>query len=161
MLVDSLFTPRVWPSAPPTVNEMVWLALAPTWKACEVNEPSSSCKPLKVVLLAMRFSSDTSWFTSDCRLARLSAELVELADWIDNSRTRWRILVLSCSAPSAVCDSEMPSLALRMAWARPRIWEVIWLEMARPAASSFALLMRKPEDRRSIEVCIELWVMLN
>src|SRR5690606_42063942 len=49
---------------------------------------------------------------------------------------------------SAVCASEMPSLALRAAWFMPRIWVVKRSEMARPAASSLALLMRRPEDRR-------------
>ena len=35
------------------------------------------------------------------------------------------MLVTSLSAPSAVCASEMPSLALRIAWFMPRICEVI------------------------------------
>src|SRR5690606_39844559 len=52
------------------------------------------------------------------------------------------------SAPSAVCSIDTPSLALRTACDVPRIWEVIRSLMARPAASSFALLMRNPEDRR-------------
>jgi hypothetical protein len=42
----------------------------------------------------------------------------------------------------------MPSLALRAAWSMPRIWVVKRSEIARPAASSLALLMRRPEDRR-------------
>src|SRR5690606_34964427 len=61
---------------------------------------------------------------------------------------RCRLLPISAIAPSAVCDSEMPSLALRAAWSMPRIWVVKRCEMARPAASSLALLMRMPEDRR-------------
>jgi hypothetical protein len=55
-------------------------------------------------------------------------------------------------APSAVCANEIPSLALRDAWFKPRICELKRSEIARPAASSFALLMRKPEDRRCMEV---------
>jgi hypothetical protein len=31
--------------------------------------------------------------------------------------------------------------------------------MARPAASSLALLMRKPEDRRCMDVASEAWVI--
>ncbi len=62
------------------------------------------------------------------------------------------LLVTSFSADSVVCASEMPSLALLTAWFRPLIWVVKRVEMARPAASSFALLMRMPEDRRSIAV---------
>src|SRR5689334_24928957 len=46
----------------------------------------------------------------------------------------------------------MPSLALRTAWFMPRICVVILLAMARPAASSFAELMRLPVERRSIAV---------
>ena len=46
----------------------------------------------------------------------------------------------------------MPSLALRIAWFMPRTCEVIVVAMARPAASSFALLMRLPLERRSIAV---------
>src|SRR5690606_18156828 len=48
---------------------------------------------------------------------------------------------------------EIPSLALRCACARPVILAVMRLAMAWPAASSLALLMRRPEDRRSMEVC--------
>src|SRR6195952_2878884 len=62
------------------------------------------------------------------------------------------MLVTSLSEPSAVCAIEMPSLALRIAWLMPRTCEVIEVEMARPAASSLALLMRLPVDRRSIAV---------
>ena len=46
----------------------------------------------------------------------------------------------------------MPSLALRTAWFKPRICEVILSEIAKPAASSLALLIRKPDDRRVKEV---------
>src|SRR3954469_8877413 len=46
----------------------------------------------------------------------------------------------------------MPSFALRIAWLMPRICDVIELEIARPAASSLAELMRLPVDRRSIAV---------
>jgi len=38
------------------------------------------------------------------------------------------------------------------AWSRPLICEVIFEAMARPAASSLALLMRTPVDSLSIEV---------
>ncbi|GGX98444.1 hypothetical protein GCM10007386_31690 [Pseudoduganella dura] len=55
-------------------------------------------------------------------------------------------------APSAVCAIDTPSLALRVACVMPRIWEFMRSEIARPAASSFALLMRRPDDRRCREV---------
>ena len=54
----------------------------------------------------------------------------------------------SSSAPPAVCASDTASFALWTAWLVPLICVVnCWL-IARPAASSAALLMRKPEDRR-------------
>ena len=82
-----------------------------------------------------------------------------LADCTASSRTRCRMLPEEAKAPSAVCASEMPSLALRTAWFKPRICEVKRSEMAKPAASSLALLMRKPEDRRWIEVLSDAWLM--
>jgi hypothetical protein len=42
-------------------------ALAPTWKVWFWNEPSSTFRPLKVVVLEIRFSSVFNWLTSDCR----------------------------------------------------------------------------------------------
>ena len=44
---------------------------------------------------------------------------------------------------------------LREATARPRTWVLMRSAMAKPAASSLALLTRKPEDRRCIEVANE------
>jgi len=44
----------------------------------------------------------------------------------------------------------MPSLALRMATFMPRTCEFMRSAIARPAASSLALLTRRPEDRRCI-----------
>jgi hypothetical protein len=44
----------------------------------------------------------------------------------------------------------MPSFALRTAWFRPRICAVILLLIAKPAASSAALLMRLPVDNCSM-----------
>ena len=46
----------------------------------------------------------------------------------------------------------MPSLALRMATFMPRIWVFMRSAMAKPAASSLELLMRKPDDRRDMVV---------
>ena len=55
----------------------------------------------------------------------------------------------------------MPSLALRTATSRPRIWVLKRSEMARPAASSFALLMRRPDDRRWMVVAREAPLVLR
>src|SRR5690606_31863725 len=58
----------------------------------------------------------------------------------------------SFSAPSAVWIRLMPSWALRWACCRPRIWPRIFSEMARPAASSAARLIRRPDDSRSTDL---------
>ena len=59
-----------------------------------------------------------------------------------------RLLTIVVSAPAAVCASETASFALLIAWFVPLICVVnCWL-IARPAASSAALLMRRPEDKR-------------
>ena len=69
-----------------------------------------------------------------------------------SSRIRCSMLVTSSSAPSAVCAIEMPSFALRMPWFMPRTCASIDVEIARPAASSLAELIRLPVDSRSIAV---------
>ena len=67
---------------------------------------------------------------------------------------RCRFEVTEPRAPSAVCVSDTASPALRMAVERPRICAVKRCEIARPAASSFAPLMRMPDDKRCSEVAI-------
>ncbi|MNS01489.1 hypothetical protein D3C72_327720 [compost metagenome] len=52
------------------------------------------------------------------------------------------------SAPSAVCKSEMLSCELRAAALRPRTCEFIFSAIVKPAASSAAPLIRRPEDSR-------------
>ena len=161
LLVVSEWLPRSVDRAEPMPKEMVSPALAPTWNWAEIIEPSSSFLPLNVVVSAIRVSSCLSWSTSDCREARSEALLVSLADCTANSRMRCRMLVDSCIAPSAVWASEMPSLALRVAWLRPRIWEVIRSEMARPAASSLAELIRRPLERRCMDFARFVWEALR
>jgi hypothetical protein len=78
--------------------------------------------------------------------------LVALADWTASSRMRCSMSPTLPSAPSAVCDREIASLALRTATFMPRTWAFMRSAIARPAASSLALLTRRPEDRRCIEV---------
>src|SRR3954469_5379431 len=67
---------------------------------------------------------------------------------------------MSFMLPSATCDIEMPSFALRCACARLRMFALRFSEMPRPAASSDALLMRIPEDNRPTEAasadCVEV-----
>src|SRR3954466_15799417 len=136
------------------LTAMVSPAFAPTWKLAE-KLPSSSFLPLNVVVLAIRSSSDFSWVTSDWMFAWALALIPpELFACTDRSRMRWRMLCVSVSAPSAVCTTEMPSWVLRTATFRPPIWERRPSEMARPAASSAARLMRKPEESFSSDLLI-------
>ncbi|MDT4833593.1 hypothetical protein FQZ97_672070 [compost metagenome] len=130
-------------------------ALAPTWKVAAVKEPSSTFLPLNEVCLETRSTSSASCFTSACRASRSSSLLVALADCTASSRMRCSMSPTLPSAPSAVCASEMPSLALRAATFRPLTWAFMRSAMARPAASSLALLTRRPEDRRCMEVASE------
>ena len=71
---------------------------------------------------------------------------------------RCRIEWTSLSAPSAVWATLTPSWALRAATLRPPTCERRPSEMDRPAASSAALLMRKPLDSFSSELDIFLSV---
>ena len=68
-----------------------------------------------------------------------------------NSLILWRILVVSFNAPSAVWIIEIPSEAFLEAWVNPLICPLIFSDIARPAASSPALLILKPEDNFSID----------
>ncbi len=140
----------IWSARTPCekFTEIVSPTLAPTWKVLVPKVPSRMRRPLKVVCCAIREISAVRCCTSASSAARSEALLVALADCTASSRMRCRLLFSSASAPSAVWASEMPSLALRIAWFRPRICVVKRSEIARPAASSLALLMRRPEDSR-------------
>ena len=107
---------------------------------------------MKLVVDETRSISCLSCWASVLRAARSLALLVALRDCTASSRMRCRLSEITPSAPSAVWASEMPSLALRAAWFRPLICEVKRVAIASPAASSFALLMRRPDDRRCSDV---------
>ena len=62
------------------------------------------------------------------------------------------MLPTSSRDPSAVCTSEMPSFALRLAWSSERTCARRRSEIARPAASSDALAIRRPVDSRRNEL---------
>ena len=74
--------------------------------------------------------------------------------WTASSRTRCSIAWTSLRLPSAVWTSEMPSWMLRCAWPRPRACARMRSEIPRPAASSPPRLIRKPEDRRSMDLAM-------
>ena len=84
-----------------------------------------------------------------------------LSDCTASSRMRCSASVIVASAPSAVWASEMPSLALRIATLMPRTCVFMRSAIARPAASSFAELTRRPEDRRCIEVASDACEVLR
>src|SRR5450432_1042019 len=56
-------------------------------------------------------------------------------------------------APSLICSVERPSLALRTPWLRTACADRYVFACPRPAASSPALLMRRPLERRVIAFC--------
>ena len=131
-------------------------SLAPTWIFISLFS-ASTFTPLNWVWSETRSISSRRWVISAWIEDRSLSELVPLVACTANSRTRCRLLLISFSAPSVVCATEIPSFALRDAWVRPLILAVKRLAIAWPAASSFALLMRRPEDRRSIAELREDW----
>ena len=139
-----------------TATTSLAVPLAPTWKIWAVKVPSSSLMPLKAEVVARRSFSTTRAAASLLSETRSDELLVPLAACTASSRMRCRLLEICAKSPSAVCAREMPSLALRAAWLEPRICEVKRSEMAKPAASSLALLMRRPEDSRAMAVACEV-----
>ena len=131
-------------------TSIVSFALEPIWNDFVPNEPSSKFCPPKVVVSEIRVNSSCSAPTSFCIAARSSPELEPFAACNDKSRIRCKIFVDSDIAPSAVCAIEIPSLALRIATFKPLVWLVKRFEICRPAASSLAELMRKPDDSFSM-----------
>ena len=133
---------------------------APIWKDIVLSVPRI-CLPLKVVAVPIRAISLCSAENSFSSEARLSLSYCPDDAWVASSRIRWRWVVTTARPPSAVCASEMPSFALRAATVMPRLCALIFSAMPRPAASSLALLTRRPDERRCREVLSELCVELR
>jgi len=133
---------------------------APTWKF-SVPAPLSSLVPLKFVDWAIRLSSSTRLSASVVMFSRALVLFESFAAWTPRSRRRCRIECTSVSAPSAVWTTLMPSWALRAATFRPPTWERRPSEIARPAASSAARLIRKPDDSFSSDLLRSFWVLLR
>ena len=121
----------------------------------------STFLPLKVVPPSTRCISLASSPNSLSIESLSLLELVALAACTASSRMRCSESDTLPKAPSAVCDSEMPSLALRAATFMPRTWAVMRSAMARPAASSLAELTRRPDDKRCIELASALCDVLT
>ena len=128
------------------------VVLAPIWKVSVVASAPMMCLPLKVVPPSTRVISACNCANSLFSESLSELELVALRACTASSRMRCRLSPTFESEPSAVCASEMPSFALRMATFMPRTCAFMRSAMARPAASSLAELTRKPDDRRCIEV---------
>jgi len=122
-----------------------------------VEAPDSRLVPLNWVVCTIRLISWVSWSTSNCSWLRLVSLTEPLEACTAISRIRCRLLEICPRAPSAVWPTEIPSLALRTAWLPPRMALVRPSEIAKPAASSLALLTRRPEDRRCRELFKEDW----
>ena len=135
-----------------TVMRSVASVSAPIWKAMSVAAEFSRLLPLNLVPSSTRLTSVASAVYSSFRLARSLVSLVELADWTASSRMRCRDSPTLPREPSAVWAREIASLALREATVMPRTCEVMRSAIARPAESSLAELIRRPVDRRFIEV---------
>ena len=112
--------------------------------------------PLKVVPPSTRVISACSWQNSLFSESLSDELLVELRACTASSRMRCSELLTWASAPSAVWASEMPSLELRIATFMPRTCAFMRSAIDRPAASSLAELMRRPEDRRCIDVASDI-----
>ena len=123
------------------------------------SEPVSRLRPLNRVRVAMfpisfvseRSSSPIAWRSEVDRVVEPACTV--------SSRMRWRIAVVSDSAPSAVWIIDTPSCALRRPCCMPLIWARIFSLIARPAASSAARLMRRPLESCSSALPIFMEVM--
>src|SRR5436305_1902405 len=139
----------VWParmpeSEPSTELKLIWELLLPSRPTCTATVVPAlrSCTPLKVVVLEMRLISDRSCENSCWMALRCVSLTVPVADSEASSERRVRTSVTLPSAFSPIASEEMPSLALRTAWAATRTSRSSLSAIARPAASSEALLMR-------------------
>src|SRR5665213_769787 len=84
--------------------------------------------------------------TTPCSEDSSDGELMPLAAWSAMVRICCSRLICCCTAPSAVCTSEIAWLALEVACVTPPIW--VWKPWAamKPAGLSAGLLMERPED---------------
>ena len=82
--------------------------------------------------------------------------LCRLAAWTASSRTRCNMSVTSLLAFSTTSSKPRASLAFFAAIERPLTWDVMRSAMAKPAASSAALLILLPEESRSMACCRSL-----
>ena len=114
----------------------------PTWKVRSLS--SKTVAPANRVRVPIASSSSSSSSTSAC--SATPSLVAVLAAETARSRIRCRIECTSLSAPSAVCTSEIPSCALRIATREPFTSLRRASDFTSPAASSAARLIRNPDD---------------
>ena len=143
-------TPISLVRADPKSSLMVSPAMVPVWITTFCAEPSNNLMLLWFVLVAISSICNFSWATSSWIDERSTSVVVPVAACTDSSRIRAKMSLTPLKAPSAVCVIEIASLVFWIALAIPRICDVMRFEIARPAASSLALLILDPVERRSM-----------
>ena len=112
----------------------------------------------QVVFFAMRSISAINAPNSKSSASLSVSEYVPDADCTANSRMRMSILLISSVAPSATSSIEIASFAFLDAIVNPLTTAFMRDEIASPAASSLAELIRCPVESRSIavDICLSL-----
>ena len=118
----------------------------PIWKASLELALVMSCFPLNFVEVMMRLASACRFENSVWMNARSELWSAPFAPCVASSRMRSTMFDSSPSAPSAVCAMLIASPALRSFTVSVRTCDLSDSLIARPAASSFAVLMRRPLD---------------
>ena len=136
MLLPSMLIRSVWP---------------PKW-IDTLAELSSILMPLKSVASAIRVISLAISLNSLSIITRWAEEYEPVAACSANCCIRTIRSSTVCRAPSMVCSRLTPSIAFRCPCSNTAMSARISSRTAIPAASSLALLMRKPDDSLSTDV---------
>ena len=126
-----------WPAFAPVCRPTSWF--------CD-----SRLRVLNCVLREMLLTSSSTCAISLYMAFLAVGDSVSLAACTVSSRARDIMSPTSFIAPSAVRTMDTPSCVLRIAWSRLRIWLNRASDIAKPAASSLARLMRLPVAKRSL-----------
>ena len=143
------------------VKVIVSLTLSPTWRvtlelvtvwSVASLPPFMSDIVFHSVFCAILVISVINWPYSRSRTSLSDWINVPEAAWTASSRMRWSIFAISRLAPSTVSNIDIPSFEFLAACSIPPTTDRILSETARPAASSIAVLTRKPVERRSMAI---------
>ena len=119
-----------------TVNWSSVVPFAPIWKVKLL--PFNNCFPAQLVLEEILSYSSLIALNSFCACALSLSVKVDVDAWMANSLILNKIDVDSFNAPSAVSISDWASAAFLEATLSPSISAVKRVDIAIPAASSFA-----------------------